>query len=170
MAKPGPPRKPTELKRKLGNPGQKPLPAKADVVALPMIAEMPDPPRSLGSAGREAWANIWNGPARLWLSLSDVMALQLWCEMVDDYTLLRTRLYKAMTDPDHQSATPTWRLRKQVMELGKELLVRAGEFGLTPAARASLGVAEVRIEEGRARLADVNPDDHAASFARVIDV
>ena len=62
---PNPP-KPTEQKRKLGNPGKRPLPERAKVIALPMAMETPEPLRPLGPEGTKMWERIWKA-GRAWI-------------------------------------------------------------------------------------------------------
>ena len=54
---PNPP-KPNELKRKLGNPGKRPLPELKNIVTLPMANETPTPPRPLGVEGLKLWNKL----------------------------------------------------------------------------------------------------------------
>jgi hypothetical protein len=76
----GPQPKPTELKILEGNPGRRPL---ADKVRGDIPATVPDPPESLGEAGRAAWDLYWQH-GRLWLALTDVPILTQLCETHDE--------------------------------------------------------------------------------------
>jgi hypothetical protein len=60
----GRPAKPLERKRKTGrapgrDSGGRKLPEVAQVVALPMAGDAPEPPVELGLAGRELWSRVW---------------------------------------------------------------------------------------------------------------
>jgi hypothetical protein len=53
---------------------------------------------------------------------------------------LRDSLYRLGFDE-----VSMWRLRKQVVVLAKQVVQLAGDLGLSPSARARIGVAEVRV-------------------------
>ena len=137
-------RKPNEVKRRLGNPGMRPLPDETNVVGLVPVAAAgpPEPLARLGPAGRRMWDQV-SEAASYWLAASDLPLLQMLAETQDDYTVWRLR---SLRDPDN------WRAAKRVDELRGRLLTFAVELGLSPTARARLGVAEVRMHEGIARL------------------
>ena len=166
---PGPRREPTEIKRRKGNPGQRPLPDASQVVAMAAYDEPPPPPRHLSEPGRDVWVSVFEGPARNWIGESDLPALQTWCELTDDYVLLRQRLYAAQrtTDPvPFEKGMTVWRARQHVMAMQVQLLRLSREFGFTPSGRAELGVAEVRMAEGAVRLSQASQSD-GRDFSRV---
>src|SRR5664279_172861 len=71
---PGRPLKPTEVKRRNGNPGCRPLPDVSTVSVLPMATQAPEPPAEVGVEGRRLWDRCWDA-AITWLSpVSDVDA------------------------------------------------------------------------------------------------
>jgi hypothetical protein len=81
--------KPNEVKRKLGNPGKRALPDQGKLIALPMAAEPPTPPRPLGPEGLKLWNRIWE-QGRTWISLnSDLEMVTLLCESMDERSQLR---------------------------------------------------------------------------------
>ena len=129
---PGRPPKPTEQKRKLGNPGKRPLP---EVVhALPVQQLRPDPPRPLGPAGMALWERAWeNGSA--WIAVTDLELLLVTCEQVDERQALRLRVLR---DND-------WRERAGLRALDKCIQDGLGMLGFSPSDRARLGVAEVKV-------------------------
>jgi hypothetical protein len=143
--------KPTEMKRRLGNPGQHKLPDESNLVILPsLVDQIPDPIRPLGAAGQSAW-NQALGAGRAWLAETDLELLQTWAECIDD--LGRWRLY-ALQNPDFLDASD------RLLEARKQVMAIAIELGLTPLARSRLRVAEVRVAEGVSRL--IRPPDAAA--------
>ena len=150
MGKRGPKPAPKELKRKRGNPRKENLGNPEDLVALPAVQEIPNPTRPLAPAGREEWAMIWRTCAA-WLAESDVPIVQRYCEAVDDYVIVRGQMLNAQNDPKTR-ADGSWRLRKQVVDADKRVTVLGSSLGLSPSARAELGVAEVRIAQGVADL------------------
>lgn len=151
-------RKPTEQKRRLGNPGGKALPDEAEIIPLRGHRDTPAPPRVLGKAGNQAWENAWFH-ARHWLADSDMEGVVVYCEAVDDYQALRVAMLQALDEPEG------WRLRKQVIDLRGQLFQMADRLGLTPVGRSVIGVAEVRIGEAIDRLTT-----RAPASAKVIDV
>jgi phage terminase small subunit len=141
-------RKPNEVKRALGNPGQHHLPAAAEVVKLSSVETAPvSPQRPLGRHGQHEWDTTTSSDAVLWLSETDMQALSVYCESVDDYVHTRAQLYTLdVSDPLY------WRVAKRVEELRRGMILALAELGLTPLGRSRLGVAEVAIREGVARL------------------
>jgi phage terminase small subunit len=131
------PKKPTEQKRRLGNPGKRALPNKATVVHLAPVDGIPVPERPLQEAGTAAWQNTWR-TAGAWLASSDSDAVLTYAETVDDYVQMRDSAHRQGFEE-----ASTWRLRKQVLDCRSQMRQLAGNLGLSPASRAQLGVAEV---------------------------
>ena len=131
-------RKPTEQKRRLGNPGHQSLP-KADVVALPVAAStLPEPHRPLGKAGSELWQRVWSS-CWAWLKpQTDAETVLLVCESVDERQQLRHRV---LSDPD------AWRERKALRELEKQIYSALGDLGMNPVDRSRIGLSEVKESE-----------------------
>tara|TARA_R110000868_G_scaffold385048_1_gene652773 strand:+ start:890 stop:1330 length:441 start_codon:yes stop_codon:yes gene_type:complete len=130
---PNPP-KPTERKRKTGNPGKRPLPKLANVVALPMAETIPIPPRPLGQEGLKLWNRVWDA-ARSWISPdSDLELVTILCESMDERTQLRLTVLRG-TD---------WRDRVALRSLESQLVSILSVLGLNPTDRSRLGVAEVK--------------------------
>ena len=152
MGKRGPAKKPTEIKRRTGNPGGKALPDLDSVVALvPAVVDggAITPLRDLDAAGLAEWVIVWR-EAWPWLSPADVPAVQRYCEAVDDLASVRGEMLAAQAVSDKG----TWRLRNQVTDARKAIAFFARELGLSPSARAELGVAEVKLREATADLMD----------------
>lgn len=134
MARTGRPPKPIEVKRALGNPGKRPLPAVAEVVTLPQADNMPDFPAELGEDGKTMWRRIWQDGIT-WISPNTDLALaEEACRAIDDVAAARRR-YRATTEPKDAAA---------LVALGKRLDEALSSLGFTPVARSRLGVAEVR--------------------------
>lgn len=130
---PNPP-KPTELKRKQGNPGKRPLPKIASVVALPMASEPPNPPRPLGPEGLKLWNRVWDY-GKNWISpTSDIELVTLLCEAMDERTQLRLIVLRGSD----------WRDRVALRSLDSQLMSMLSSLGLNPVERTRLGVAEVQ--------------------------
>lgn len=134
--------KPTERKRRLGNPGMKTLPKDVKILDGFSHDETPEPLRPLSERAREAWDQAWTA-GRFWMSESDLQVLQAWAEALDDY--LRWRVYAHQNPEDMDASKRLERVRASFLKMSVEL-------GLTPVARSRLQVAEVRVQEGVARL------------------
>jgi phage terminase small subunit len=139
---PNPP-KPNEVKRKLGNPGKRALPDQAKLIALPMAAEPPTPPRPLGPEGLKLWNRIWQ-QGRTWISLnSDLEMVTLLCESMDERSQLRLLVLRGTGD---------WRDRVALRSLDGQLQTMLSLLGMSPTDRTKLGVAEVKA---RSKLDDL---------------
>jgi hypothetical protein len=145
MATRGTKPKPLELKRKLGNPGKRAIPVEGTLVPLPPANGVPAPLRPLKRDGAALWKRVWTN-AQGWLSPgTDIEAVQLLAEAMDERQVLRAMV---MRDGD-------WRDRIQLRHLEHQLMQQLATIGFDPTARARLGVAEIRrvsaIEELAAR-------------------
>jgi len=130
----GRPTKPTEVKRKLGNPGGRPLPDSEMVQYLPAAISVPEPARPLLNSGREFWDKVW-GAGLSWVSPNtDAELLLMTCELVDERADLRI---KVMQNGD-------WRERRALREIDSRIISNLSLLGFTPADRSRLGVAEVK--------------------------
>src|SRR5690242_8280429 len=93
---PGPPPKPNEEKRRLGNPGQRPLPDRANLTVLPGVrrGDPPEPARPLGQAGRALWDRVWDAGA-VWLARNiDAELVLILCEQMDERAALRAQMFR----------------------------------------------------------------------------
>lgn len=130
----GRPSKPTEIKRKLGNPGRRPLPESNAVQYLPAVVSVPDPSRPLLKYGLEFWDKVW-GSGLSWISANtDAELLLMTCELVDERWNLRVRVMQSND----------WRERRALRELDDRIIRNLSLLGFTPADRSKLGVAEVK--------------------------
>ena len=140
------PPKPIEVKRKLGNPGQRALPDTSETILIEPISDLPEPHRQLFDAGLELWNRTWS-MGQLWISpKTDIELLLMTCEMLDERVRLRAFVWN---NPE------SWRERKALRELEKNITNSLSLLGFTPTDRSRLGVAEVKakskLEELRAR-------------------
>jgi hypothetical protein len=140
------PPKPIEVKRKLGNPGQRALPDTSETILIEPISDLPEPHRQLFDAGLELWNRTWS-MGQLWISpKTDIELLLMTCEMLDERVRLRAFVWN---NPE------AWRERKALRELEKNITNSLSLLGFTPTDRSRLGVAEVKakskLEELRAR-------------------
>lgn len=150
---PGPPPKPAERKRKLGNPGQKKLVAPAHVIALPqMDVTKPD---SLGVVGSKFWDDVVSVCSG-WLAPSDYQLVRLCAEAMDRRAfflrVLSEEGWSVVTDKGYPYKHP---LVGQLSELETQIGKWLAALGMTPVDRTKLGVAEVqrvsKLDELRSR-------------------
>ena len=139
---------PAEQKRRLGNPGHRPLPNSADLVPLQPLVD--GPLRTLGRSGQQMWDMVHTA-GQTWLSAStDVYLLQLVCEQFDRRDLLLGAL---------ETDTTNRALLMSIIEIEKSITGNLSLLGFTPTDRSKLGVAEVKswtkideLQERRANL------------------
>jgi hypothetical protein len=131
---PNPPR-PAEVKRKLGNPGKRALPALATVAALPATDGVPTPLRPLLNEGQRLWDRVWSDGA-VWLSpATDIELVQMLAETMDEREGLRGFV---------MTGEGEWRDRVALRSLDDQIKSMLSALGFTPADRTRMGVAEVR--------------------------
>ena len=141
MTRTGPPPTPNERKRRLGNPGRRPLPALASVAAL--AAAVDPAPVHLDDDGRALWDLV--SRAAVWLAPSDLPTLTLLCELAD-----RRAVFVALLEESGPVlANPSGRLVANpivgmLSTLERQIVDLSSLLGLTPADRTRLGVAEVK--------------------------
>ena len=138
----GPPPKPVERKRALGNPGKRKLPESAKVLHLaPAVAQAPS---DLGTEGKQAWDWI-TSTAGGWLADSDRPTLRLLAEAYDRRAYMLRVLadegWSVMTEKGYPYKHP---LVSSLADLEKQMTSWLSLLGLTPADRSRLGVAEVK--------------------------
>jgi hypothetical protein len=130
----GRPPKPTEVKRKLGNPGGRKLPNQDVIQMFEPAVSLPEPSRPLLKYGREFWDKVWLNGLQ-WISVNtDSELLLMTCELVDERWNLRVRVMQSND----------WRERRALRELDDRIIRNLSLMGFTPADRSRLGVAEVR--------------------------
>ena len=141
MANVGRPPVPTERKRKLGNPGARPLPDPATVHdAAPLVALVPE---HLGPVGAEMYSRIVTGAA--WLADTDRPTLELLCEKIDRREQMKDQLSRSdlvlFTDKAYAYPNP---LVGMLSTIETEIAKLFSALGLTPTDRTRMGLAEVK--------------------------
>lgn len=155
----GRPPKPTEDKRRRGNPGGRPLPV--PTIVLPAAVGTPDLPRGLHAHGRRLWADAWVA-GKLWLTPSlDCTMVEQAARLADECAGFRrdvARLGRIMSAPKVDRGTVVlvdgeplleWSANPAVKLLrGAEAELRTTlvELGFTPTARARLGLVQVKAQ------------------------
>lgn len=126
----GRPPKPTEQKRKTGNPGKRALPGTTQLAAVPAIVVEPVdlPPATTLDAIFDA--------GRAWLASSDITAMALLRESLEERAVLR----------DLVMQTQSTDARKALRDLDKQIIGQLSLLGFDPAARSRLGLAEVKAQ------------------------
>jgi hypothetical protein len=132
-------KKPIERKIRTGNPSKRKLPetAFAEIVSLGS-SHVPDPHRTLQPHGRHLWDQIWQSGAGWLKQHMDTELVLMVCEATDERTRLRIRLAR---DPD------SWRDRRALRELDRQIMALLGQIGFTPVERGTLGSGEVTKHE-----------------------
>lgn len=114
--------------------GGRPLPARGELIMLPMAEGVPLLPPGIESDGAELWKRIWQ-EGLTWISpQSDMAAAVEACLVADDLAVARRR-YRATSDPKDAGA---------LVALGKRFDEALSVLGFNPTARSRLGVAEVK--------------------------
>lgn len=158
MPRTGRPPKPTELKRRLGNPGRRPLPSSNVIALAPVVGQLVTPLAD----GDGLVTALLDSAASAWIALPDrLTVLELVRTAWDRRALLLEDLrangesYAA----EGQSGRRYYR-RPEAVELEsleKRITTWLSLLGLTPTDRSRLGVAEVkarnRLEELQVRRA-----------------
>ena len=136
----GRPPKPTEAKRKIGNPGKRALPDKAELVAVPPMEA------SVAEITVEQALERSLIAGSHWLAESDAMSVTLLRECLETYAELKA-------DPKSKPS--------DVLAALKLAMSGAADCGFNPSERARLGLAEVkaasRMERLRAQVAQRSP-------------
>jgi P27 family predicted phage terminase small subunit len=151
--RPGRPSKPTERKRRSGNPGHRPLPEPVQI--LPATDGPPTPPESLKDAGRALWEAVWRDGAG-WLAPSDTLAVRMLTETFDELEAVRADLVQEgrtfVTEKGYRGPHP---LLAHERALAAQLVTLLSVLGFTPTDRARLGLAEVKRMSGLAEVLEM---------------
>lgn len=140
----GRPPVPTERKRRLGNPGQRPLPAASEVATVTPVSVAV--PAHLGEAGADLWQRVT--ASAVWLAETDKPTLELLCEKVDRREAMRAQLdasseFVLYTDKMYAYPNP---LVGMLSTIETEIAKLFGALGLTPTDRTRMGLAEVKAK------------------------
>jgi hypothetical protein len=136
------PAKPIEMKRKLGNPGRRPLPKEGSLMEIE--GGWREPLRPLGDAGMQLWSEIYEAGG-LWVSKTDAHLLQMLCELFDRREILREQF---LADPTER------KVNMSLLETEKLIQTSLSLLGFTPSDRSRLGLAEVKAKSKLEELMD----------------
>jgi hypothetical protein len=139
----GRPPKPIEQKRRLGNPGKRPLPSPLTV--LPAVSDALLGRGSVAEALRSTGAAAWIGE-------TDLPVLRLAQQLADDAERLRAFLDDEFSKDAYLSYIATQRELRACLSL----------LGLSPTDRSRLGVAEVKARSKLEELMDRRAGRHAS--------
>ncbi len=147
--------KPIEQKLRIGNPGGRPLKInKAEVITLP-IREIPEPHRALAKQyGRRMWDAVWLAGASWLKPHMDSELVLMACEAIDERQQLRNQV---MLNPD------SWRARRGLRELDKQIASLLGSIGFSPSDRANLGIGDAKQHDFNDIRQRINAKRNAAS-------
>lgn len=147
---------PTEIKRLMGNPGKRRLPAPGEEPEPEYVSELPPPPDWMGEYGQKEWERV--GPILMELRLltgSDLLSFAAYCANVD-------LMIESMLDIQKNGTTirgargdvrnPALASFAQAVTALRAL---ATEFGMTPSSRARM---RLPGDDGES-LADLMADD-----------
>lgn len=152
----GPAPMPTEQKRRLGNPGHRPLPAKVVALAPVIVGD----PTASPTTGDDLIAAILTTPASTWIARSDQLALlALLRDGWDERAALRADI--AENGRSYRSESKVsgvqYHNRPEVLQLEhleKQITTWLSLLGLSPTDRSRLGVAEVKTRSKLEELLD----------------
>ncbi len=128
------PAKPIEMKRRLGNPGRRPLPKEGSLMQVE--GGWREPLRPLGDAGLQLWSEIFEAGG-LWISRTDSHLLMMVCELFDRREILREQF---LADPTER------KVNMSLLETEKLIQTSLSLLGFTPSDRSRLGLAEVKAK------------------------
>lgn len=146
----GRPAKPTEAQRALGNPGHRSLPAAPlpgdGIDSNGSVPSMP----VLGPAGAALWVHTWNA-GRQWLAPeADRALVTLLCQAQDELETMRLLLQSGEVERTYVSTNGTivsHPFIAQIKDLRVQMTAWLSALGFSPADRARLGLAEVRVRD-----------------------
>jgi len=154
--RPGPPRKPTKLKKLEGNPGQYPLNDRE-----PEPTTGCTPPDWLTDGALAEWRRVYPELESLGLAtVVDQAALACWCTAVDNLARATSALVPTTDNPmpEIQTAPSGYEcvsgaelMRRQAM---KDIRAFCQEFGFSPAARSRILVPEKADDDLEALVAN----------------
>ncbi len=124
----GRPPKPTEQKRRTGNPGKRALPGAHALAAVPAIEVEP-----VELPVNTTLAEVFSA-GRAWLAASDTTAMALLRESIEEREVLRDLVMQTQSSD----------ARKALRDLDKQIISQLSTLGFDPAARSRLGLAEVK--------------------------
>ena len=146
----GRPAKPTEAQRALGNPGHRSMPAAPlpgeGIDSSGSVPNMPE----LGAAGAALWVHVWNA-GRQWLAPeADKTLVTLLCQAEDELSTMRAQILSGEVERTYVSTNGTivsHPFISQIKDLRVQMTSWLSALGFSPADRARLGLAEVRVRD-----------------------
>lgn len=139
---------PLEVKRRRGrtpttDSGGRPLPE--PVVYLPTSTSTPEPPGTLGDAGREAWERLWTN-GRHWLSTQlHLDILTRLCEAHDERLAIRAQIVRDGMTQDGCKGQPVPHPLFGRLAVVEDTMTKLETLcGFNPAAMSKLGYAEIK--------------------------
>jgi P27 family predicted phage terminase small subunit len=140
--RPGRRPKPTERKRRAGNPGKRRLPEPAQLV--PATDRPPKAPAGLQAPGKALWRGVW-AEGSGWLAPTDAPLVRLLADNADEREALRS----VVEDEGHFFTTPKGYKALhpavgQLRAVESQMISILSLLGFTPTDRARLGLAEVK--------------------------
>jgi len=147
----GRPSKPVEQHRALGNPGHRSLPdAPAPGEALEGASSIPAPPSDLTDSGLALWSHTWEA-GRQWLSPeADYQVVWLLCQAHEEIEQMRAAFADGSAERTYISSNGSIVSHPFIAQI-KDLRVQTTSWlaalGFSPADRARLGLAEVRVRD-----------------------
>jgi P27 family predicted phage terminase small subunit len=155
------------VKRALGNPGQRPLPAAPTpefALEVVKLDDVPNPPSTLGMVGLDAWDRIWSAGRRHLSDSQDRMLIERLCERMDLVAKLEAWLGEDVERRWYTTANGqvvTHPAVKQIDESDTKITTWLSMLGFSPSDRARLGLAEIRVAN--------ELDEYRQRKARVVD-
>jgi P27 family predicted phage terminase small subunit len=122
-------------------------------------AEIPKPPARLSKGSRELWDAFWKSDVAGAATATDHFALKRWIQSVDERNRLLVVVQKATTVRGSTGQPVLNPLAKRLDQLEGQIERFERQFGMTPKARADLGIAIAAMTaEQLNRLARNEPD------------
>ena len=160
----GRPPKPVEEKRRIGNPGRRPLPE--PVAYLAPVTEVPKPPTGLRAGGKRQWCQIHEA-ARVWVNAGlDAGMVERVCRLWDEMDRLRREVEKhgyLLEEPitagqqgkivgTRLVANPAVRMLRDAEKQWQSMM---SDLCIPPAARARLGLVQVKAAAEKSKLEQI---------------
>jgi P27 family predicted phage terminase small subunit len=147
----GRPAKPMEQQRALGNPGHRKLPdAPLPGEGLESVSSIPVTPADLTDEGQALWAHTWEA-GRQWLSPeADYQVVWLLCQAHQEIVTMLGEFADGSATRTYISSNGSIVSHPyiaQIKDLRVQMTSWLAALGFSPADRARLGLAEVRVRD-----------------------
>jgi P27 family predicted phage terminase small subunit len=129
------------------------------VAKRPSTADPPAPPSGLGKLAKDLWARFWTSAVAGVIEDPDLYALKRWIESVDERERLLRAVRKATTVRGSTGQPVLNPLAKRLDQLEGQIERFERQFGMTPKARADLGIATGNAAMTAAQLNDMANED-----------